>query len=785
MKDGALPHGFSRMPSTLAPTPPTSPFMRSLVFAALALLTSLPLRASPLILVEAESFADHGGWQLDTQFISIMGSPYLMAHGLGKPVPDAVTRVDVPEAGAWQVWVRTKDWVAPWNAPGTPGRFQLVINGKALATEFGTQGAEWHWQSGGPVELPAGETELRLHDLTGFNGRCDAIVLSRSSEAPDNSNQPLPPWRRQALALPSGPEAAGQFDVVFTGGGYAGTCGAISAARMGLKVALVQDRPVLGGNGSSEVRVWAMGNTPGGLYPVGDIVRELEDSAKSSPGTYEEFEDAKKESIVRAEKNISLFLGHHVFEVVMDKQRIQAVRALETRTSRVREFRAPYFCDATGHGTLGMKAGADLSMIEGGRMGMSNMWRWEFTDQPCAFPETPWALDLVEGEFPYPRKFHAEWFWESGYKKHPLHDLELIRDWNLRANFGAWNAIKNKGAYGRSDESGQNHAQAQLAWMAYIGGTRETQQLLGDVVLSQEDILSGRKFDDACVLSTWSIDLHYPQEQYVGKYAGNPFISRAEHGKGVDRLTGYPIPYRCFYSRNIENLFMAGRNISVTHQALGTVRVMKTCGMMGVVVGKAAAVARRHEASPRDVYERHLPELLQLLELPGNMRRPALNEPFAEDPALPKFEPLSPSELAGGVDPKKLKGLVIDDDAAKLTGKWTAGSGLKGYIGKQYLHSRDGQARFEFTIPETGSWDLRLSWQPHENRSTKTRVQIEIDGQVVDEKVVNQTETPLLQHGFHSLGRRSLSQGQKGAILILTEGANGNVHVDAVQLVKS
>lgn len=778
------PAGFPQLPTRMANPHPAS-FMRLSLLLTLPILCIASLRAAQPILVEAESFADPGGWQLDTQFIDMMGSPYLIAHGLGKPVKDAVTRVRVPEAGSWRVWVRTKDWVAPWNAPGSPGRFQLFVNGKPLATEFGTAGAQWHWQDGGTIDLPAGEAELRLHDLTGFNGRCDAIVLSQGAGAPDNSSEVLPAWRRLALGLPADPENAGEFDIVFIGGGYAGTCGAISAARMGLKAALVQNRPVLGGNGSSEVRVWAKGNTPGGLYPVGDIIRELEDHATASPGTYEEFEDEKKERIVRAEKNIVLFLGHHAFEVVKDGKRIQAVRALETRTGRIREFRAPYFCDTTGHGTIGMLAGAELTMIPDGRMGMSNMWRWENTDQPQSFPDTPWALDLAEGEFPYPRKFHAEWFWESGYDKHPIQDLELIRDWNLRANFGAWNAIKNKGAYTRSDETGLNHANAALVWMAYVGGTRETQQLLGDVVLTQEDILSGRKFDDACVLSTWSIDLHYPQEQYLGKYADNPFISRAEHGKGVDRLTGYPVPYRCFYSRNIENLFMAGRNVSVTHEALGTVRVMKTCGMMGVVVGKAAAVARRHEATPRDVYERYLPELIELLELPGNMRRGTLAASFAADPSLPKFDPISPAEAAGGVDPKKIEGIIIDDDAAKLTGNWTTGSGLKGFIGSQYRYSRDGRARFEFEIPETGAWDLRLSWQPHENRSSRTKVQTEIDGKIAAETVVNQTQAPLLKHGFHSLGRRSLEKGQKGAIVILTEGANGNVHIDAVQLLKT
>lgn len=744
------------------------------------------VKAADPILVEAEAFSEHGGWKLDTQFIEIMGSPYLLAHGLGKPVSDATTTITVPEAGEWNLWVRTKDWVAHWEAEGSPGRFQVLINGEPVETTFGTTGAKWHWQPGGKIKLPAGEVSLSLHDLTGFNGRCDAIYLSQDEAAPDNSSEILPAWRREALGIEVEP-IENEFDIVFVGGGYAGAAGAISAARMGLNTALIQNRDVLGGNGSSEVRVWAKGNTPGGLYPVGDIVQELSDHAKASPGTYEEYEDAKKTKIAKAEPNLSLFLGHHAFDVKVENNLITSVSALETRTGKIREFRAPYFCDTTGHGYIGLKAGADYKMIEGGRMGMSNMWNWGETESAQSFPDTPWALDLDEKGFPYPRKHHAEWFWESGYDKHPLDDLELIRDWNLRANFGAWNAIKNKGAYARSDESGKAHANAELTWMAYIGGTRETLQLLGDVILTEEDILTKREFPDRCVLSTWSIDLHYPKEQYIGKFKDNPFISYAEHGRGVDRRVGYAVPYRCFYSRNIENLFMAGRNVSVTHKALGTVRVMKTGGMMGVVVGKAAAVAKEFDTSPRGVYEQYLPELIKLLKLPGNMRRADLEESFAEDPKLPKFEPMTPAESSGGVPLTKLEGIVIDDEKANLSGKWNrGGTGLKGFINLGYSYTSDkaAKASYDFTVPEDGTYDLRVSWQPHENRSTKTTIQVVTNGEVTDEKVVDQSKQPLLKNSFHSLGRRSYKKGDKTSVVILGKEADGNVHADAVQLLK-
>ena len=589
-----------------------------LLFACLGVSSiSASAASAATLLVEAESFEDRGGWKLDTQFIRAMGSPYLLAHGLGQPVADATTTVRIPTAGTWHVWVRTKDWVARWKAPGTPGRFQLLVDGKPLGATFGTEGAEWGWQPGGPLDLQAGEISLALHDLAGFDGRCDCIAFTTDATPPPNDSEVLPAWRRTALGLPEEPETKGPYDLVVIGGGYSGMGAAISAARQGLTVALVQDRPVLGGNGSSEVRVWAMGLIRRGKYPrIGEIVEEFADKATKSPGTYEEFEDAKKERIVRAEPTIDLFLNTHAFAVAREDNRILSVNALDTRTSRELEFTGSFFCDATGHATIGHLAGAETVMEAKGRMGMSNMWAWTNSDQPQSFPETPWALPLEMADFPYPRDFHGQWFWESGFDKDPLADAEGIRDWNLRAVFGAFNAMKNRG--GAAD-----HANAMLTWVAYIGGPRESRRILGDVVLSQDDIVAKREFPDGCVPSTWSIDLHYPKEEYAKKFPDNPFISIAVHDRRVDRSVGYPVPYRCFYSKDVENLFMAGRCISVTHEALGTVRVMKTCGMMGEVVGKAATVAVKHGTTPRGVFENHWAEMDELLKLSGKARREA------------------------------------------------------------------------------------------------------------------------------------------------------------------
>ncbi|MDA8909115.1 FAD-dependent oxidoreductase [bacterium] len=764
--------------------------MRLRLFGLLAMFPLL-LQAEE-VLVEAESFDNAGGWKLDTQFIHVMGSPYLLAHGLGNPVEDATTTVTFPKTGEYTYWVRTKNWVEKFadevDASAAPGKFQLAIGDKTLEPVFGTSGADWHWEKGGTVSIDATEVDLTLKDLTGFNGRVDAILFSTNPDfEPDNTSETLPEWRRKMLGVDTAMIEEGPFDIVFIGGGYSGACGAISAARMGLKVALIQNRPVLGGNGSSEVRVWAKGNTPPGLYPIGDIVNEFSDSAELSPGTYEEYEDAKKHRIVTSEPNIALFLNHHAFEVEMASDtKIEAVQAFDTRSGEIRRFTARNFCDATGHGTIGMMAGADYSTIDGGRMGMSNMWAWENADEPVDFPELSWALPLEEADFPYPRKFHAEWFWESGYDKHPLLDKEQIRDWNNLAAFSAWNALKNKGAYDRYDPDMLEHRNARLTWMAYIGGTRETAQLLGDIILTEEDIVNKRPFPDGCVLTTWSVDLHYPREQYAKKFPDNPFIAIAVHGKGVDRKKGYPVPYRCFYSRNIENLFMAGRNISVTHEALGTVRVMKTCGMMGVVVGKAAAICAKYDATPRDVYNQYLPELVDLMQIPGNVRRLDLESEFFKDPNLPEITDLQ----LDWIPREKLTGIVIDDDDIELSASWNHGAGLKHHVNNGY-HYVGGvpagapniqTARFEFTVPEDGKYEVRISHQPHENRSTNTPVTVQsADGEKSFE--INQTIAPPLANSFFGLGVFSFEAGTPGVVTVSNEGAKGNVHIDAVQII--
>ncbi|GIX03830.1 MAG: NADH-dependent oxidoreductase [Planctomycetaceae bacterium] len=785
------------------------PRVRQLRLIFFLLFTTVPSLAkgespSQVIFIETESFDDYGGWTLETSFTHIVGSAYLMAHGLGLPVADATTTIHIPTSGEYHIWVRTKDWVAPWKASGQPGRFGLKFNDILLPTVFGTEGADWHWQRGGKIHLAAGKLTLALHDLTGFNGRADAILLTTEEHLVPPEGQALSKARRHWLQLPRDPDDAGEFDLVVVGGGYAGLGTAISAARQALRVALIQDRFVLGGNGSSEIRVWANGGTMRGKFPhLGEIVEEFADHAPDSPAAPEHFGDALKAAVCQREKTLSLFLGHFAREVELDPatQQIRAVIALEVKTGREKRFRGKLFADCTGHGHVGAAAGASFLMEPLGRMGMSNMFYWQFENEPQDWPTTPWALQLEPGDFPpqVPSRslidgkpfMKGEWFWESGFNKHPIQELELIRDWNLRAVFGAFSALKH-------GPERAKYSHAALKWVAAIGGPRESRMLIGDVILTREDIVNQRTYPDGCVPTTWDIDLHYPKEQYARKYPDNPFISRAEFGAGVDRKNGYPIPYRCLYSRDIPNLFMAGRCISVNHEALGTVRVMRTCGMMGEVVGKAAYLCVIYQTTPRGIYESHLEQLFELLRQPGAMRRDTLYGPLYRDPGIGQVMPYfnkSQDRVTGELvaQPKpmisldSLPGIVVDDAQAQLIGAWNDQGSLTPHVGNGYRYAPANSgavARFIFRLTQAGRYELRIAWMGHANRSSKTLCVIERQGLAPIRLRLNQREQPPSdQAPFHSIGVFELPAGES-AVLISSEGADGLVHVDAIQLLE-
>lgn len=598
------------------------------------------------IFIEAESMENHGGWVLDNQSMIQMGSPYLMAHGMGEVVEDAITTINVEQSGRYHLWVRTRDWTRRWNKEESAGQFQCLINGKAVKSIFGTENENWHWQDGGIVKLRKGENTISLHDLTGFNGRCDAIYLTTDKAFTPPTGSELTDFRREKCGLPTEPELKGEYDLVVVGGGIAGCCAAISAARLGCKVALVHNRYILGGNNSSEVRVGLSGLIMQQPYPnLGNLLDELggvghwtnhealrdKDSERSqqilkilkhypekiqhNAGPKSNYEDEKKLNLLLAEKNISLYMGVHVVGVEKSGNQITAVIGQDIKTGYEYKFKGTLFADCTGDGDVGYLAGADYRMGRESRaetdekrapeeadslvMGTSVQWYAEPMESDVPFKKCSWAVEFDEKSYrPITR---GDWDWEAGLNNNQITEIEYIRDYALRAVYGNWDYLKNRSP--RREE----FAKHKLQWVAYIGGKRESRRLMGDVVLREQDILEGKPFEDASFTTTWGVDLHYPKK--IEGFKEEPFLSYAD----VQSIKPYAVPYRCLYSRNVDNLFMAGRNISVTHVALGTVRVMRTGGMMGEVVGMAASICREHNVLPRSVYQSYLPQLKNLM----------------------------------------------------------------------------------------------------------------------------------------------------------------------------
>jgi hypothetical protein len=563
------------------------------------------------LLLEAERFEEKGGWVVDSQFIDQMGSSYLLAHGLGVPVADASTSFEALEAGDYHVFVRTRNWTAPWTSAAA-GTFHVLVNGVPLPGTLGTQGDAWAWQKAGVVALPAGKGRLSLRDLTGFDGRCDAVCLTLD---PDPAHLPDIPAR---LASEAEPAEVVRTDLVVAGGGIAGVCTALSAARLGLSVALVQDRPMLGGANSSEVRVHLGGFMNLGEYPrLGDVVAEIGPAQGGNAQPPERYEDQRKLDAVAAEKNIRLFLDTRIVAADMEGDRIGAVRGRDVVSGRITRFEAPLFADCTGDGALGALAGADFRMgreskAETGEdmapdapdsmvMGASVQWYTKTVDAPAPFPTRDWMIAFTEESCEHGTR--GDWDWETGMMRDPIGDFEHIRDYGMLVVYSNWAFLKNHSA--KKDD----YARRVFDWVAFVAGKRESRRLLGDHILSQQDIFEERPHPDGTCLATWAIDLHYPMPRNRKNYPGEPFRSICTHNKHY----GCPIPYRCLYSRNVANLFMAGRNISVTHVALGTVRVMRTTGMMGEVVGMAASLCAKHGCTPRGVYESHLDELKALM----------------------------------------------------------------------------------------------------------------------------------------------------------------------------
>ncbi|MEX2607812.1 MAG: FAD-dependent oxidoreductase [Kiritimatiellia bacterium] len=420
-------------------------------------------------------------------------------------------------------------------------------------------------------------------------------------------------------------------DVCVVGGGMAGLCAAIASARGGAKTVLVHDRPVLGGNASSEVRMWICG-AHGNHNKETGILEEIQlENLYRNPARDFCIWDSVLWGHAAHQPNLTLLLNTACTNARMEDGHLAAVEAWQLTSQTRLVIHARQFIDCSGDSILAAATGALHRIGREAReefgegiaptvgddrtMGNSLLIQLHRTDRPQPFTPPDWAYRFESPEdFPYRLEgVNARNFWwiELGGHRDTLRDAESIRDDLLRTAWGVWDYLKNRSP---DKEKAENWA---LHFLGSLPGKRENRRYVGDHILTQHDIEGGGDFPDVVAFGGWTMDDHHPAGML---YPGPPTIFHPAPSP-------YGIPYRSLYSKNVPNLFCAGRNISTTHSAMSSTRVMATCAVVGEAAGTAAALAVRHGCAPRGVYEQHLDELQQILMdndcwLPGTLRHP-------------------------------------------------------------------------------------------------------------------------------------------------------------------
>ena len=407
-------------------------------------------------------------------------------------------------------------------------------------------------------------------------------------------------------------------DLCVVGGGLSGLCAAVAAARHGAKVLLMQERPMLGGNASSEIRMWVCGAQGENKQETGLVEELMLENLYRNPDRNYSVWDGIMYELAAQEDNITLLLNCTCLDCEMDGSRIVSVKGWQMTTETFHAVRAKLFADCSGDSVLAPLTGAEYrwgreSRAEFGEsiapetadrktMGLSCMIQAREETVPSTFIPPKWAYRFTKDDLPY-RVPHMEepnenfWYLELGGEGNAIADAEKTRDELLKIAYGVWDFVKN------APENREKNRNWRLDWVGILPGKRESRRYVGDHILTQNDVAGGGHFEDLVAYGGWTMDDHDP--------AG--FRSKGVPNVHYPAPSPYGIPYRSLYSVNIRNLLFAGRNISATHAAMSSTRVMATCALCGQAVGTAASIAVREGLSPRGVYEHKLAELRQTL----------------------------------------------------------------------------------------------------------------------------------------------------------------------------
>lgn len=398
-----------------------------------------------------------------------------------------------------------------------------------------------------------------------------------------------------------------EYELVVVGGGISGICAAIAGARKGLKTALINNRPVLGGNASSEIKMHICGADYHGSKPntrETGIIEELLLANKAvNPQNSFSILDTILWEKTKFQKNLDLYLNTHLYSVDVLDNKINKIFCNQLTTEKVFSFNSKYFVDTTGDGYLGFLSGAEYMFGKEGKstfneelapekyqnitMGSSLMFKAIKLDKKVPFKKPSWAKTFTEEDLKFRDHSNFDfgywWIELGGDKLNTISDSEEIRDELLKSVFGVWDHIKNGGNHGAD-----NYV---LDWVGFLPGKRESRRLSGDYVLKEKDLLDGKVFEDAVAYGGWPMDIH----------AVGGIDNKEEPTKWNCSNLLYSIPYRALYSKNISNLFIGGRAISASHVAFSSTRVMATCGVIGQAIGTAAALCNEKNITPRDL----------------------------------------------------------------------------------------------------------------------------------------------------------------------------------------
>jgi hypothetical protein len=458
-----------------------------------------------------------------------------------------------------------------------------------------------------------------------------------------------------------------EFDVCVIGGGMAGMCAAIAAARNGARTAIVHDRPVFGGNASSEIRMWICGALGAHNKETGLLEEiQLENQYRNPSGNYSLWDSVLYEKVV-FQPRLTTFLNCSCTGAEMDGDRIVGIQAWQLTTQIWHTIRATQYIDCSGDSILAAVTGAefrtgreardefdeDIEPLEadGKSMGNSLLIQIRRTDEPQPFiaPNWAWQFDSA-ADLPHRiNGVHGQNFWwlEIGGLKNTIRDAENIQVELMKLGYGIWDYIKN-----RSPERDKADNWA-LEWLGSLPGKRESRRYVGDHILTQNEVRAGGEFEDLIAYGGWSMDDHHPAGIF---YPGEPTIFHPAPSP-------YGIPYRSLYSRNVGNLLFAGRNISVTHAALSSTRVMGTCAMLGQAAGTAAAICVENGCAPRNLSGGSLLRRLQTTLLHDDCWLPGISRPIGD---LARGAELT----AGGANADSLLD-GLDRDRADESHAWT------------------------------------------------------------------------------------------------------------------